>query len=280
MTQPGDNISSTIEELWNPALQEKSTKGKTRLKKSEIVYFPEFEAAAAEVSDPFWRDTLELCARRKFPRGFLYNGGLLKHKSSNLSINVTELEPQAAAGAITTFIRDHGRLYSPADELDSKNYEDPIIKEIINKYSDWKKIFKSSYRRSQYVWSFVFENFEDLSTELKEDLYTKINLGFELGYLVKEDVNFEFGRITSISGIAFTQNGVEYLREAPIKRRKAEIKAAGKDKKYCHYKSWSDYLDSLEKNYKIGAGQSSLKGQRVIPCSSGSGTENNSSNML
>lgn len=262
--QVGENISSTGEELWNSALQGKGANTKTRTKKSEVIHFSQFEAAAEKVSDPFWKDTLKLCARRKFPKGFLYGGGVLKHRGSSQSLNVMELDSESAAGAIVTFLRENGKIYSPIDEVNSKSCEDLVLEDMISKYSDWSKIFKSSSRRSQYVWSFVFENFEELPPALKKELYTKINIGFELGYLIKEDVVFEFGRIISIEGISLVEGRIEYMRPVPIKKRKIETKAASKSKNHCHYKNWLDYLEELSKQKMAG-----FTRERVIPsCSS------------
>lgn len=257
----------TKEEIWASALNQKPSKGRARIKKSEMIYFPEFEAAADKATDSFWKDTLKLCARKKFPKGFIYNNGLLRHRTSNLCMNVVELDAESAAGAVTTFIRNNGRIYSPDDEADSKRSEDPILHDMMEKYSDWLKIYKSNCKRSQYVWSFAFDNFQEYSEDIRNDLFTKINMGFELGYLVKEDVVFECGKIVSIEGIAITDAGVEYMRNAPIKKRKTDSKPV-KDKRYSHYENWVSYLEDLDKHLKMEAG-GTHKNVCVIPPSSG-----------
>ena len=85
---PGHNTTETSPALWDAALSVSNTsaKGRGRLKKSEVVHFPEFEEAYEMVNDPFWRDILRGCARKKFPRGFMYFDNFLHHRANNIYI--------------------------------------------------------------------------------------------------------------------------------------------------------------------------------------------------
>lgn len=250
--QPGNNISSTTAELWSVALSPNyAYKAKPRIKKSEIVHYPEFEEASKSVEDDFWKEIFRSCARKKFPRGFLYTPRLLKHRTSGNSIVLPDDTPSLIMVAMN-FFQENGRIYSEKDsETRYREEEEPILQQLANRLLDWTSIAHSKTRRSIYVRDYVQRKYADRTPAERDEIYTQINVGFETRYLTKDHVVFEHGKIQEIQGIDLNPAGPPYCcYSRPLPNRRLtyiDRPAATKSKVYRHYENWVKYLNDRKK---------------------------------
>lgn len=257
--QPGYNTTETSSTLWTAALNvpDNTTKSRGRVKKSEIIHYPNFEAASAYVEDPYWKTILRNCARKKFPRGFIYEDGILRHRGNNISIVLPD-DAYAIAQTSIYFFQENGKLYSKRDqEIRKRRDEDVIISQLINASNDWTCISRSKNRRATYIHDYIERRYSELPQSVRDELYTQINVGFETKFITKEHVHLQNGQIVNIDGIDANQKGVFFTRPLPAKRLSIITRdVQPKDKVYRHYESWCKYLEEYQK-YIINSAKSS-----------------------
>jgi len=268
--QPGHNTRETSSALWNAALLAPSapSKGKGRLKKSEVIHFPEFEKASALVKDSFWRDILRSCARKKFPRGFGYLDGFLHHRANNIYIALPD-DPYALAQTAIFFFQENGRMYSKHDrEMRRQQEEENILSELTKTTSNWTTMARSKNRRATHVRDFVERKYAHLPKTIRNELYTQINVAFEMGHLKKENVIFENGQLLYVDIFDANEEGLFLTKALPNTRSTIITRdPQSKDKIYRHYEAWLKYLEDYKK-YII----SSAKSSHTIQTSSYSGS--------
>jgi len=248
----GGNITQTSSSLWTAALTAPVSTGRsrTRIKKSEIVHYSEFMSASATTDDLFWKSILESCSRKKFPRGFVYENGVLSHRGNDISIALPNNSYDLASTAIY-FFQENGKLYSKKDRKRRKQIEEEaILKELTEKNENWTCVSRSKNRRSTHVKDYVERKYKYLSKNIRDDVFTQINIGFETRYLTKNHVLFENGQIINIDGIDGTQNGLVFTRHYPNKRFVLSQHVADKPKEYRHYDIWCKWLEDYNKNMK------------------------------
>lgn len=257
--QLGNNTTETSSNLWNAALTipETSAKSRGRLKKSEIVHFPEFEEAVKYVEDQFWKDILKGCARKKFPRGFTYLDGYLRHRINNISILLPNDSHNLTLTAIY-FFQENGKLYSSRDQLIRKRQnEAAILNRLAMESSNWTCVARSKNRRATHVRDYVERKYAHFSPKIRDELYTQINAGFEVKYITKDHVDFQNSQIMNIDGVDGNEKGVLFTRALPNKRLTIVAREdEPKPKCYRHYENWCKKLDDYRK-YIISSAKSS-----------------------
>lgn len=256
--QPGHNTTETSSTLWTAALNVPEATGKSRgrVKKSEIIHCPNFEIASTYIEDSYWKTILHNCARNKFPRGFVYTDGLLRHRANNISIALPD-DPYALAQTAIYFFQENGKLYSKRDqEIRKKRDEDVIISQLINASNDWTCIARSKNRRATYIGDYVERKYSKLPQSIRDELYTQINVGFETKFLTKDNVYFQNGQVVNIDGIDANNNSVFFTRPLPTKRLNLiSREPQPKDKIYRHYENWCKYMEEYQK-YVINSARS------------------------
>jgi len=256
---PGRNTTETSASLWNAALTVADSTGKARgrTKKSEIVYHPEFDLASQCTNDPYWRDTLSRCARKKFPRGFVYNDRYLHHRTNDISILLPDTAHDFAATAIY-FFQENGKLYSQRDQEERRHrYEDALKLQQANESNNWKSLAHSKNRRANSIRDYVERRYIHLPSRIRDELCTQIDAGFETDYINKDDVTFENGQIQHIEGFDATEEGVVFTRMYVRKRLPfIDQQTAIKEKVYRHYENWLKYVENYRK-YIISSAKSS-----------------------
>lgn len=247
---PGHNTTETSSAIWTAALTiSDQSKSRGRIKKSEIIHYPEFEAAAQCVEDQYWKVILRNCARKKFPRGFTYPDGLLRHRNNNISIALPDDSYHLMQTAIY-FFQENGKLYSKRDqEIRKKRDEDAIITQLVNNSNNWTCISRSKNRRATYIRDYVERKYSKYSQYIRDELYTQINVGFETKFITKDNVIFENGLVIDIDGVDANENGVSFTRQLPAKRLAViDRSAETREKCYRHYENWCKWLEDFRKH--------------------------------
>ena len=256
--QPGHNFTQTSCNLWTAALTIQDTSGKTRgkVKKTETIHHPVFELGLQFIDDDYWKETLHNCAKKKFPRGFTFADGVLKHRLNNISISLPD-DPYHLAQTAIFFFQENGKLYSKKDlEVRKKRDEDAILIQLINASNSWTCISRSKNRRSTYVRDYVERKYIDYSTKIRDEIYTQINVGFETKYITKDHVVFENGQVVFIDGVEGNENEVFFTRPLPAKRLvPIDRPEQTKMKCYSHLASWTKYCEEYQK-YIISSAKS------------------------
>lgn len=269
--QPGSNTNETNVSLWNAALSvgDSPSKGRGRTKKADTIVHPEFEAASECVNDKYWKDTLTRCARNKFPRGFSYSDRYLHHRQNDISILLPDDALPFAQTAVY-FFQENGKLYSQRDQEQRRHkYEQEMIAQMANESNNWKALAHSKNRRANSIRDYVDHHYGHLPTNIRDELCTQIDVGFELDYVNKNDVTFENGRILHIDGFDADEEKVIFTR--PYVRKKLPIidqETPPKIKLYQHYDNWMKYLENYQK-YVV----SSAKSSHIIQTSGSIGTD-------
>lgn len=272
---PGHNTTQTTPALWNAALSVVNTPAKSRgrIRKSDIIHFQEFENASLIVEDPFWRDTLHSCARNKFPRGFNYVDNFLHYRANNICIALPD-DSVALSQTAIYFFQENGKLYSELDRKRQKIQEEETILNELSKIT-WTTIARSKNRRASRIRDYVRKNYSHLSRKIQDEIYTQINIGFELGFIKKENITFEDGRVINVDGIDADENGIFFTRSFPSPRfTLITPDLAPKDKIYRHYENWCKYLEEYRK-YLLSSSKPSYTIQTSSYSSSGINDDDN-----
>jgi hypothetical protein len=248
--QPGHNFTQTSNSLWTAALTIQDTSGKTRgkVKKTETIHHPKFEQASQSIEDDYWKETLHNCAKKKFPRGFGFADGILKHRTNNISILLPD-NPYHLAQTAIYFFQENGKLYSKNDiEIRKRRDEDAILLQLINASNSWTCISRSKNKRSTYVRDYVERKYSSFSQKIKDEIYTQINIGFETKYITKDHVLFEGGQVIFIDGVDSDGEKVFFTRPLIVKRlAPVEWSEQSKPKVYCHTANWHKWCDDYQK---------------------------------
>lgn len=247
--QPGLNTSGTSDDVWSEAITRSQKRPRTKLKKSEIVHFPEFEHASRGLDDPYWVTVFQQCSRKKFPRGFVYSDGHLKHRANNITIALPD-DVQGFAATAKYFFQENGKLYSEKDQENRKRqHEQEIIAKINEDLLDWSKVSRSKNRRSAHIRDYINSEYGECSRNIRDELFTQINVCFECGALSKENIKFVDGKIVDIEGVGIDESGSiqkpDYIKPKQTPSRKT---TNNKDKKYRHYETWCKYLEEYKKH--------------------------------
>lgn len=265
---PGNNTAETSSSLWAAALTVPQTSGKSRgkVKKSETIYYPEFEEASQYTDDQFWIDILKRCSHKKFPRGFSYSDGQLRHRQNNISIVLPD-DPRALAQTVIYFVQENGKLYSKRDqELRRLQDEENDIAELANESASWKYVSYSKPRKATYVREYVDRRYAHLDRSIRDEVFTQIEVGFDTKFITKNNISFEDGHITHIDGVDANESGVFFTRPLPKRAQNTTVGVEEpKSKNYRHHDNWWKYLEGYNKYI-----WSSTKYQTVIQTDSSS----------
>lgn len=226
---------------------------KVREKKNKIVIdFPIFRQCSYLTTDPMWMAIFTQASDGKFPRGFMFREEYLiyKHgsKSSRLEIPATATADEVFPNCLR-FFKETAGIRSELDEL---KLQEPV--ENSDEPLDWKKVPKrvQNFQISLYVSNLDTEY--KFTTETKNKLITMINLGFNLGYLTKEDVLFTRKEILSIQGIRIIPIGTgfdiryEDGRRPSLKRGKSSAPEETSTKRFNFMGRWKSLLDNIRRD--------------------------------
>lgn len=246
----GHNTTQTSISLWTAAMTIPESSGKTKgkSKKSEIIYYPLFDTASTYTSDPYWKSVFHNCSLDKFPRGFTFTNGILRHRNSTVGVVL----PEHALTLLQTtilYFQEYGKMYSKVDQENRRRKEELVVAaQLENMGNDWPTVARSKNRRATYVRDYVERKYPHLTKYIRDEIYTQINVGFEMKYLTKDDVDYKNGIVVNVDGVDADQNGVKFTR--PYIRKKATSSSANKDTKpkiYQHYENWLKSVEDYQK---------------------------------
>ena len=237
--------------MWSNALAPKvpASKSTLKLKKSDIIKHQEFYDAMKYVTDSYWQEIFYNCSRKKFPRGFMYSDRILRFRATETFIQLPERMDEFSHLAIY-FFKTHGRIFSPKDIEENKRVDDQkLMDTLVKKTEQWSSVSKAKNRRAAYVRDYVEKFYKDYPKNVRDDLFTQINIGFSTKYLTKDDITFENNMIMKITGFNITAN-CEIVRVNPTPKYKEKVKKEipQKNPVHNHLKNWTKYLSSFDKH--------------------------------
>lgn len=237
--------------LWNTALNGiTSTVKSTKTKTKKVLNFKniEFINAISLVEDEYWRDRLTNAALGRFPTGFKYMNGILRHIKKKTMIVLPKNNDLLLAEVFIKFLRDNGNFYSPAEMQRSKEYEHTQIQDIQNlEQDDWKNASKTKYKKLYYIREYIDKRYSHLEKRIRDELFTIINNFFELGVLTSKDILYHNDEIDTIYGICANENGIIFKKNFNIPNIKITYKCEEKPKIYCHREHWRKYNENFFK---------------------------------
>jgi len=246
----GQNKSDTSSVLWSAAMTspDSSSKGRGKIKKSEMIIYPEFESCVQCVEDQYWKDIFHQCARKKLPRGFAYQDYHLRHRQSGNTILLPD-DQLSRTHAIMLFFQENGKLYSKRDQAVRRSQlEDSIVKQLTTASLDWKKVAISKNRRSAHVRDYVERRYTGFPQHIKNELITQISVGFDTKYITKDHVHFDKGQILYIEGIDINETGIYFSRSQPSRKvPPVVLPTETRAKEHQHYSNWCKYIEGMRK---------------------------------
>ncbi|AYV86111.1 MAG: hypothetical protein Solivirus7_9 [Solivirus sp.] len=256
--------SSEVVPFWSAALQ-KTGAAQYKIKKSDVIHFPEFHAAIAFVDDVYWKRVLYDCSRKKLPRNFIYNNYILRYRPKDTYITLPSGQHEISefCAAAIFFFREQGKIYSGIDiAVMQRRTEEKIFETLSKRTEDWSSISYSKPRRTLYIRDYVEKYYSKYGKDIREQLFTQINIAFGTKYLTKAHVTFENGEITKIDGfsvIAGSPGRVEKTRPFKPMKEKKRKESSGKSKLYQHHNRWIKFLANFEKKIAINTKSSYTK---------------------
>ena len=217
--------------------------GSKSSKKTVSVSYPLIEQAANLVEDEFWVDVLRKCARKKFPRSFIYNDNTVRYRTTGDTVILPD-NPEGIKDTLIGFFQDKGKIYSSKD-CNRRRVEDEkvSIAKITENNSRWAKVSLSKKRRSALIMEYVGRVYSHLNKSIRDELRTQIELGLDTKYLTNAHIAFENGIIVDINGIHADTDGLHFTRE--FKSLGGVSRTAVKeDKKHTHLGGWKLYVQS------------------------------------
>ena len=212
-----------------------------KVKKSEIIHHENFKEASDACEDDYWRDILLHCARKKFPKGFCLQGDRLKFKKTGETIELPD-DVDEFLDLVIDFFKTYGRLYSDEDLEAMREENDRVMIERLEGSSDWSSVSRSKVKRRNLVMKYVRKRWPDENERNQAELYTQINVGFEIGYIKKEHIEYIDREIQYIDGIELDGEYVIYTRKIPnvnVKPSKPTTKIAPND----YFGLWTKYMN-------------------------------------
>lgn len=185
--------------------QKTTTKGKIAAPLNSI-----FAQCCTFVNDEFWHNILMEASRGKLPQNFTYsttkNILSFKKKTKIESVEVPK-DAYPATCVILDFFRNKAGMRSPSDlEREKKEQEEILLKRAIQSYSTWSEIKNKALKRAFFA-DYIHKLTEQYKLKVKErkELKTIINVGFLLGSLCNDDVDFDGYKINDIKGLKYDE---------------------------------------------------------------------------
>ncbi len=261
--------------FWNNALQKSGT-AQYKIRKSDVIHFQEFHTSIAYTDDVYWKKVLYDASRKKLPRNFMYADFVLRYRPKETYITLSNTNPGEFCAAAIFFLREQGRIYSPRDVIEiQKRTEERIFETLAKRTESWASVASSKPRRTMYVRDYIEKYYKSYPKDLREQLFTQINIAFGTKYITKDHISFENGEITKIDGFTITSLGkIEMTRafRPPKEKIRRQGPSAGggtvvKSKLYQHQNRWFKWVTNFEK--KIGINAKSSYTKTVYSSSSG-----------
>ena len=174
----------------------------------------------------------------------------LRHVKKKTSVVLPHDDPQQLALLFINFLKQYGNFYSETEIEKSKAMEIITINETQSQSEDsWRKISKTKHKRVLYFKLYINERYGNLSKQIRDQLYTYINIYYESGAIKLTDVEYDNGQILDIRGIGANEKGIFLTRDIRIPQNKVVTKMGGKPKQYYYMEKWRKYNENFQKSF-------------------------------
>lgn len=173
-------------------------------KKSDAVVHPIFEQCLQYTDDKLWIDIFTNCSMDKFPKGFIFQNGYLKHRKGTKFKQITMPEtPSEVFVQVKKFISENGSIFSDKD----KKIQDEFIEFVSYKKQSTDMTFAELKKNKKLMDEKIKKYVRSTGLDERCMLYL-INFGIEYGLITATDVTMSNNEIQNINGIVV--NGDEY----------------------------------------------------------------------
>ena len=246
--------SGTISWLSTPINQGAPKQRRCKINKIQHAIF---EECAKITEDPLWKGIFISASIGKLPRGFMIRNGTLTNKKGNkiISLEIPD-NPKMALDACVSFFQRAGILSTKDQERINKRVEDYKKTDKTLQQMRWDEIRQKRVKElllSNYIRKLCKKH--RLRNSEVERLKETIHVAFLLDKLGNDNIIFENGKISNITGIEFNQETREFII---AKREPKRIKNSTqtKDTQTCEHKDdslnllefWGKYLDLIRKD--------------------------------
>lgn len=175
---------------------------------------------------PHWRKIFEDCAHDLFPKGISYKEGIIYSKKGKKKpvTFVLPSQPKVAIEAFKKFLhKELGEI--SIDDMTKKrlNLDIALKQNAVSKDIKWSEI-RAPTVKQQLITLYVAEMKKELelSEEEARNMKCVLNLGLNGKRITADDVIMENGKIVTINGVDFDENGffIERPAEKPEMVRK------------------------------------------------------------
>jgi hypothetical protein len=177
------------------------------------ILYPHILKAEQLSIDKDWKDIMHSCACGKFPKGIRYDNSKstlhIRYKNENrINTEVITLstDPQKCHNTLLYVFKDLLLLRSSLDVSTSKKeLETMRVKNSVNLDCEWKKLKPKSVK-NYILMNFAISQVKKHGMTGSKDamkLNRLIQLGFQFRQLISDDVRYNNGVISSISGVKF-----------------------------------------------------------------------------
>ena len=208
--------------------------------------------------DTFWKEILYNCACNRFPRGVKYdqfkNTIRVRYEHAGQVKKETYPIPKDPYETYTLLMYIFKELLGLRSYYDIKfsrqELEEIRLKIDIDLDCEWKKL-KSRSMRNQLLMTFAVTevNKRDLDVKYVKYLYNVIQLGFQFKQLTSNDVQYEKGVITSISGLEYNESTQEFIITNPQKPVTRTDKPVSKSNRL--YQTINKWVRDYKTNYLL-----------------------------
>ncbi len=214
-------------------------------------------------TDKDWKDIIHSCACGKFPKGIRFDNtkGTLHVRYKNGSRINTEVinlstDPQKCRDTLLYVFKDLLALRSSLDVSISKGaLETMRVKNSVNLDCEWKKLKPKSVK-NYILMNFAINQVKKYNMTGSKDamkLNRLIQLGFQFKQLTSDDVRYNNGLISSISGVKYEQvrPSLSGSKKFPFYLSHTQGPIPKNDKPPCKVNHLEKNIDKWAKDYQI-----------------------------
>jgi hypothetical protein len=229
-----------------------------KIKKSDMIKFPEFVPIVELLTDEYWKEIFEKASKGKFPRGFSYENRYIIHKKTGSSALLPD-DISGLGNTLMTFFRHHGKLYSQLD-LSYMNSIAHAESQQDDPEALWKRIYKAKDARRVFIRNYINKYFSEHTQYVRNEIFTQINNGLDAGSLNIKNFIFDNGEIIQITGFQLVpdpevEGNIFIALDKPVRYRPVANNLPGEfevPRQYQHSSNWKTFANKFLKNSLSG----------------------------
>ena len=242
------NTQECNSSLWASLPATPTEKPKNKIRKGVTIIYPEFIDSAKTIEDKYWIRLLTSCSKNQFPKGFSYEECKLKYKDILYDLDISN--PEFFGLSAINIFRTIGNISSKTDNLNKlQKSRDILDKKAKDEYTSWGVISKTKNKRTQMFEEYINSKFVDCSTKIRNIIFTQINVLYDRGDLLKEDIVYSNGHITNIERLYLDDENRVRIKESKKKKATKKEDTSYSIEEYLRG-SFPDYHQIWEKSLK------------------------------